>query len=376
MKKPLKILYVATYIPFPIPCGGTTHILEVAKNLKKMGHEIVVVTKKIDNKKIRYRDNINFYSASWRLADVPFGKQYTIFFHAQQLVKLSIKYNIDIILERESSKGSGAIASKILNLPLVEEVNDPNCNKFSLTVAKKIYCSSKKIIPIEFRHKVHEVSWAANTEMIKPNDNLKNKKKLFGIDVPVIGYIGSYYPWHGLEELVEAIPLIIKKNNAKFVLVGDVKFGSNSLYKKEIEELVMKKKIKDYVIFINRIPYEKIPKYLSAFDICLAPYNKNKNLELAKFGFFYSPLKLFEYFAAGKPVIATNLGNIKKIVTNERGLLIPPCNPNAIAKAVNDLLNNPAKRKEMGKNARKFAEVHSWFKHCQMIEKILEESFT
>ena len=138
MKKSLKILYVTTNIPFPIPCGGTTHVLEVAKNLKKLGHEIVVVTKKIDNKKIRNIDGISFYSASWRLADIPFGEQSTIYFHAQQLVKLSLKYNIDIILERESSKGSGAIASRILNLPLVEEVNDPNCNKFSLTVAKKI----------------------------------------------------------------------------------------------------------------------------------------------------------------------------------------------------------------------------------------------
>lgn len=371
-KQPLKILYDATYIPFPIPCGGTTHVLEVARNLKKLGHHIVVVTKKIDKDRVKKKYGIEFYPVSWRFYDVPGGKRSTIYSHASKLTKLCMKYKIDIIIERESSRGSGAIASKVLNIPLVEEVNDPNCNKFSLSVAKKIYCTSKKIIPEEFRDKIQVVSWAANTDIIKPEDGAKNKVELFDTDIPLVGYIGSYNPWHGLEDIMGAIPLVIKKCDVKFVLIGDVKFGSSSTYKQKIEKIVKSKRLEEHVIFKNRIPYEQISKYISTFDLCLAPYNMKDNNDLAKFGFFYSPLKLFEYLASGKPVISTEIGNIKKIITPDRGILIPPGKPQELATAIIELLNDPGKRIAMGKNSRKFALAHNWFKHCQQIEKILE----
>jgi glycosyltransferase involved in cell wall biosynthesis len=106
----------------------------------------------------------------------------------------------------------------------------------------------------------------------------------------------------------------------------------------------------------------------------VAPYDPNKTPELRKYGFFYTPLKLFEYLAAGKPVVTTDVGNIRKIIEPNRGVLVPPGDPQGLANAIIDLLNSSSIMRKLSRNARAYAKNRSWYKHCKQLEKLLEDA--
>jgi glycosyltransferase involved in cell wall biosynthesis len=279
------------------------------------------------------------------------------------------------VLERESSDGSGALASKILGIPLVAEINDDKYDILTLESAAKIICTHIGLIPQRYRHKTRVVSWAVNTDRFKPGLEPRIKEKL-GIRTPIIGYVGSFYPWHGIETLVKAAPLILDKFDVHFVLVGDAKIGSKTsrAYLNDIKCLIKTKKLDDFFIFTGRVPYQSVPGYITSFDLCVAPYDPSKSPELKKYGFFYTPLKLFEYLAAGKPVVTTNVGNIRKIIGRDRGVLVPPNDHLKLANAVADLLRSPSIRDRLGKNARAYAEGRSWYEHCKQLEQLMEDT--
>lgn len=375
-KSNLKILYVATWIPFPEPCGGTTHVGEVAKHLIRRGHDVIVAAKQINGLGKEKVNGLNVFRFSWLLRDVPSSKSIIRGLHALQLVKICIDNKIDIILERESSDGSGGLAAKMLGLPMVEEVNDLQFHIGSLQYAQKILCvtnDNDRIIPKKFRDKVEVISNAVDTKAITPETK---PVKIQGIPKgrPIIGYIGAFYPWHGLEEIVKAAKQVCAKTNAMFVLVGGTKYGSESQSLEELKRGLVKYGIQDRFIFTGKVPHDQIGRYIAAFDICLAPFNPIKHEPFNKYGYFFSPLKIFEYMAAGKAIISTNVGSLPSILGDQRGILVQPGNSKALGEVIIDLINNPTKISELGKNARAFAEKNSWERRSEEIEGFLFEA--
>lgn len=372
-KRKLNILYVVTWIPFPEPCGGTTHVGEVAKHLIQRGHNVIIAAKQINGLGKEKVNGLNVFRFSWLLRDVPSSRGIIRGLHALQLVKISLENNIDIILERESSDGSGGLAARILGLPMIEEVNDLQYYNGSLQYAKKILCvtnDNDRIIPKKYRDKVEVISNAVDTEAITPETK---PVKIKGVpkDSSIVGYIGAFYPWHGLEEILKAAEFVCAKTNTMFVLVGGAKHGSQSQSIEMLKHELAKKKILDRFIFTGKVPHEQIGGYIAAFDICLAPFNPVKHEPFKKYGYFFSPLKIFEYMAAGKAIISTNVGSLPRILGEHRGILVPPGNSKALGEAIIDLINNPSKISELGQNARAFAEMNSWERRSEQIEGFL-----
>lgn len=113
-------------------------------------------------------------------------------------------------------------------------------------------------------------------------------------------------------------------------------------------------------------PYHKVPLYLGASDICLLPKQD------ALFNRAACPLRLCDYLAAGRPIVATALPEIKKIV-HDAGFLARPGDPEDFAEKILNILNNPDLREEMGKRARELAETtYSW----QIVAKQLERAYS
>jgi len=176
-------------------------------------------------------------------------------------------------------------------------------------------------------------------------------------------WVGGFYPWHDLGLLLESFALILQRRpDAKLVLVGDGQIRSS------VVDIVMKNGLQQSVIMTGAIAHADVPEMLSIADIAVVPSAP----VAANRGGTGTPLKLFEYMAAGKAIVATALNEAAEVIQDGRnGLLIEAGDVNRFAEAVLTLLNDPVERVRLGQNARKQAvEQYSWEQYTRRLEKI------
>jgi len=196
------------------------------------------------------------------------------------------------------------------------------------------------------------VTNGADPVLFQPQKRSADLMGQFGLHQgPVLGFVGSMNVWHGLDNLVQIMRAILERHaNAQFLLVGA---GGGA--EEHIRRFAAESGFTDRVVFTGYIPYEQIPQIVQLMDIVLAPY---PDLPF----FYYSPVKLFEYMAAGKPVVTTAIGQIEQVVrNNQTGLLCPAGRFDCIVQALEELLHNSNLRKRLGENARREIETrHTW----------------
>lgn len=187
----------------------------------------------------------------------------------------------------------------------------------------------------------------------------------FGIgNNPLIIFVGNFFPWQDLALLLRAFAQILTDYPGAFLLmVGDGK-QYNAMVQYAID-LGIDKSVK----FTGFLPHSEIPHLISAADLAVAPYSKLKN-EL----FIGSSMKIFEYMACGKAVIASNLGQIFEVIQDGvNGLLVPAGEISALATAMKELISNPDLRSRLSKQARKDAEAeYSWDKYFSRLERVYD----
>ncbi|MDZ7264821.1 MAG: glycosyltransferase family 4 protein, partial [candidate division KSB1 bacterium] len=182
----------------------------------------------------------------------------------------------------------------------------------------------------------------------------------------VVGFVGSFHFWHGLEHLMQFMKLTLARfDGVTFLLVGE------GPLKHELEQKVQQDHLSDRVIFAGYVPHEKVPAYLSAMDIVLAPYPR---LDF----FYYSPLKLFEYLAAGKAVIASRIGQITEIIQDGiNGVLVDPDDFDELQRQLFLLIEDEDYRERLGENGRKtIIEQYTWRHTAQKILAVMDEMMT
>ena len=135
----------------------------------------------------------------------------------------------------------------------------------------------------------------------------------------------------------------------------------------DLLEFVKVEKIERRVSLPGYIPHQDIPNYLSTMDIMMAPY---PNFEF----FYYSPLKLFEYMASGKAIVASRIGQIKEILTEkDNGLMFEAGNYKELIEQLKLLVSNPDLRERIGKRARKTVQANfTWQNNAQRISDICD----
>ncbi|GAB3879337.1 glycosyltransferase family 4 protein [Terrabacter terrigena] len=166
-------------------------------------------------------------------------------------------------------------------------------------------------------------------------------------DGPLLCFTGSLRAWHGLDIAVEALPLL--PDAVHLVVAGDgpVRDGLTS----RSAELG----VADRVHWLGQVQHASIPTVLAASDVALAPYPP-----LADFAF--SPLKLYEYLAAGTPVVASAIGQLPEALGHGRwGRLVTPGDPAALADGIRDVLADPVGSLARAEMARDYAHAeHAW----------------
>jgi alpha-maltose-1-phosphate synthase len=129
----------------------------------------------------------------------------------------------------------------------------------------------------------------------------------------------------------------------------------------------------DNVILAGVVPHDRMPASLAAADIGVAPFDVTAHKPL-QLGFYWSPLKVFEYMAAGLPVVAPNLDRLGQIVRHDReGFLYDSADPGGLVGAIEALLD-PSRRQELGRAARIRAETgFSWMAHCHRLSHAMTD---
>jgi glycosyltransferase involved in cell wall biosynthesis len=117
----------------------------------------------------------------------------------------------------------------------------------------------------------------------------------------VLGYVGVLREWVDFTSIYQALKEL---QNFRLLIVGQ------EGYFQENKNMVQKLGIEDKVIFTGNVPYERVPDYIAAMDVCLIPFKNNEITQNA------IPLKLFEYIACEKPVISSDLSGIRGDVEN------------------------------------------------------------
>ncbi len=188
------------------------------------------------------------------------------------------------------------------------------------------------------------------------------------IDSPgvlTIGFVGTLRPWHGVEELIEAFAIVFRDNsNARLLLVGDGPQREQLEAQASRLPLATSRAIQ----FVGAVKPAEIPAWLASMDVAVAPYAPLEE-------FYFSPLKLFEYMAAGLPTVASDVGQIAEVLDDRvTGLLYPPGDCHALAKALNQMIRNPEHREQMARAARiEVVRQYTWDAVISRVMNISQE---
>jgi len=200
-----------------------------------------------------------------------------------------------------------------------------------------------------------------DVEMFRPGaggEEVRRDSRI-GEDEIVAGFVGTFGPWHGVENLAAAIKLMPSYLPVRFLLVG-----SGSLHA-EVERQLEREVSERRVIFTGAVGHDRVPRLLDACDILVAPH-----VPLADGSeFFGSPTKIFEYMAMGKGIVASRLGQIGEVlVDRETALLVEPGKVEELTAAIVELFKSETLRVSLGEKAREVAErEHTWTHNARRV---------
>jgi len=175
----------------------------------------------------------------------------------------------------------------------------------------------------------------------------------------IVGFAGGFYPWHGLDLLIAAAGEAAKTiPGLKIWLIGD------GPVREKLEAAVLRRGLTERVRFMGSVPQSELPRYVAAFDAGIMPDSND----------YGSPMKIFEYMAMGKPVIAPRLGPIEEVLTDgETGVLFEPKDTGSMSAAIVRLLENPSLCGAIAARARgQVLERHTWDGHARAVTGYLE----
>ncbi len=270
--------------------------------------------------------------------------------------------------------GSAFLANKKLNLPIIGDLHECYVDamqyyKFSTTFPRKLFVNIPKWYETEKKwvrqaDKLIVVAKEAielyyekakippEKFIVAPNTVLIDHYLSFGIEQNIIerfkdyftiGYVGKFSMTRGLNELIQAIPLVISTiPNLKILLVG----SGASL--PDAKKLTKELNVEDYVVFEGWQSHKLLPTYVAASTIGVFPHIKSVQLDNI------TPNKLFEFMLMKKPLIVSNCRPTERIVKQEQcGLVYESGNVKQLAECIIELYKNSEKMKQMGENGHK-----------------------
>ena len=289
-----------------------------------------------------------------------------------------IKHRPDLIYRRHSALAGEILLARIFDIPVINEVNGIIIDEIRISnradgLSRKIinYLETQKfqkadryiVVTSKMRDvlkkdyfvpksKITFVENGANTSLFKPSNKTVAKNQLGLCESNnYLCFIGTLSRYQGIDIFIKALPVILREGkNTVALIVGDGEI------KDEINKLITQLELTNYVELSGKVPYTQVPLFINASEICVAPFIGERNQRIG-----LSPLKIYEYLACGKPVVASKIKGIEMLEQINAGNLVPPGDIQEFSNTILNLLKNPDLCKAMGENGRNWVvKNHSW----------------
>lgn len=302
--------------------------------------------------------------------------------YARRLIDAIEHHQPDIILETHIAFSlAGKIASEHTGLPLVlddvapsweeEQQYGVGAKKLARRTHREVTQHASLLVAVSGvirqmliaegipKNKVISLPNGINNAMLTLNLDGGKCRHAWNIpqDAIVIVFVGSFQPYHRVDWLLEAFAQLETSQKTHLLLVGD---GQRA---PEAKKLTAQLGLGSRVTFTGRVPYGEVDSYIAAGDIAIMPATNT----------YGNPMKLYEYMALGKAIIAPDQETITEIVTDRKtALLFEPENISAMADVMAAVISDPGLRERLGRHSLEEAREHTWIKRGSRLSAALE----
>jgi glycosyltransferase involved in cell wall biosynthesis len=380
----MKILYFSPHphINMAAPSGPGTHIREVIEAFEAEGHEVVRFIQ--GGEKIeKANEKIAFKKRSWKrfipsliwetLRDLQMIRLDRKI--EQRLVEYVAKEKPDIIYERSCyGMGAGLRAAQKMDIRYVVEMNAPYPEEKAHMQGKSLlqhYGTLHEKKQVLFAHRTIVVSTAMRdylmrrTEIdvdkilvvanaVNPAQIVVNTAKQAAIrahynltsEVTVFGFVGSIFPYHGVDIMIESFHEIVRDHkDVAMLIVGDGEVLP------QLQERVTELGLEHTIHFTGNVPHKEVYNYLSVMDVTV----------MARSNWYGSPVKIFEYGAMKKAIIAPKVVPVLDVMQHEIDGLLIEANVEELSRSMQYMLHNPERRQSMAAMFHeKVMREHTW----------------
>jgi glycosyltransferase involved in cell wall biosynthesis len=398
----VKIAYLCSDPGVPV-CGNkgaSIHVRELTLSLQRLGHEVTVLASRTEGQAppgyevpilALEPEPLDERLVAQLRIDPRAGKTVARDMRSilaaaslrQRALPLLRSLEPDLVYERYALFGTAGVAvARQLGVPLILEVNAPLSQEQEQHRGLAYPAAARDLERTVIRSAQHVVAvssglatWlleagvARDRVTVLPNavdparfqagraerDAVRTRLGL--ADEPIVGFLGTLKPWHDVATLVRAVALLRRRTPAPHLLVvGD---GPE---RERLEELARTEGIGEATTFTGAVPHTGVAAYVAASDVAVVPYGRVPDS-------YFSPLKLFEYLAAGRPVVAADVGDIGHCIRHgETGLLYPPGDAKALADAIGALLADRGRASSLAGAGREHVITHhTWEGNARLV---------
>ncbi|HKS35226.1 MAG TPA: glycosyltransferase family 4 protein [Enterobacteriaceae bacterium] len=367
----MKVAYICADPGIPVfgRKGASVHIQEVLRALLQRGAEVTLFTQRLGEAVPEAFQALTVHS----LAALPSGKdaearaRAALAANPMLISQLNDAGPFDLVYERYSlwshagmtyAREAGCRSVLEVNAPLIDEQRTWRELPFETEaeeVLRQALEAAGTIIAVSPGVKTWLNGYPQTGDRVHVVANGVNLQRFSGLTrreatIPTVGFLGTLKPWHGVQTLTAAFALLHQRGRrVRLSIVGDGPEYAT------IHRWLEERGLLDATHFAGAVSPDAVPVLLAEMDIGVAPYPQMA-------GFYFSPLKIYEYMAAGVAVIASHTGHLAEVVSDEcTGLLVPPDDPQVLCEAIERLLDDDALRQRLGSAGRQqVASEHSW----------------